>query len=123
MDTSLLAPLALYSFVSTATPGPNNIMLASSGLVFGFRRTIPHIFGINFGCALMLVLSGLGLGALFEAWPVLRWAVRICQYACRVLRCRQPPPSGAKQLALPCASAVRELAQRNISEHAIRFHM
>ncbi|HEY8603071.1 LysE family translocator [Tsuneonella suprasediminis] len=77
MDTSLLAPLALYSFVCTATPGPNNIMLASSGLVFGFRRTIPHIFGINFGCALMLALSGLGLGALFEAWPVLRWAVRI----------------------------------------------
>lgn len=77
MDTSLLAPLALYSFVCTATPGPNNIMLASSGLVFGFRRTIPHIIGISFGCALMLVLSGLGLGALFEAWPVLRWAVRI----------------------------------------------
>ncbi|OJW60283.1 MAG: hypothetical protein BGO57_11505 [Sphingomonadales bacterium 63-6] len=77
MDTSLLAPLALYSFVCTATPGPNNIMLASSGLVFGFRRTIPHIFGINFGCAMMLVLSGLGLGALFEAWPALRWAVRI----------------------------------------------
>lgn len=77
MDTSLLAPLAPYSFVCTATPGPNNIMLASSGLVFGFRRTIPLIFGINFGCALMLVLSGLGLGALFEAWPVLRWAVRI----------------------------------------------
>lgn len=77
MDTSLLAPLALYSFVCTATPGPNNIMLASSGLVFGFRRTVPHIFGISFGCALMLVLSGLGLGALFEVWPVLRWAVRI----------------------------------------------
>ena len=77
MDTTPLAPLALYSFVCTATPGPNNIMLASSGLVFGFRRTIPHIFGINFGCALMLVFSGLGLGALFEAWPVLRWAVRI----------------------------------------------
>jgi threonine/homoserine/homoserine lactone efflux protein len=77
MDTTLLVSLALYSFVCTATPGPNNIMLASSGLVFGFRRTIPHIFGINFGCALMLVLSGLGLGALFEAWPVLRWAVRI----------------------------------------------
>jgi len=77
MDTSLLAPLALYSFVCTATPGPNNIMLASSGLVFGFRRTIPHIFGINAGCAAMLALSGLGLGAVFEAWPALRWAVRI----------------------------------------------
>ena len=77
MDTSLLAPLALYSFVCTATPGPNNIMLASSGLVFGFRRTLPHIFGIHFGCAAMLALSGLGLGAIFEAWPILRWVLRI----------------------------------------------
>ncbi|BBC73426.1 conserved hypothetical protein [Altererythrobacter sp. B11] len=77
MDTSLLAPLALYSFVCTATPGPNNLMLASSGLVFGFRRTIPHILGINAGCAAMLALSGFGLGALFEAWPAFRWGVRI----------------------------------------------
>ena len=77
MDTTILAPLALYSFVCTATPGPNNIMLASSGLVFGFRRTVPHIFGITAGCAAMLALSGLGLGAILDAWPALRWAMRI----------------------------------------------
>ena len=77
MDTTLLAPLALYSFVCTATPGPNNLMLASSGLVFGFRRTLPHIAGINAGCNAMLALSGLGLGTAFEAWPALRWGVRI----------------------------------------------
>ena len=77
MDNSLLAPLMLYSFVCTATPGPNNIMLASSGLVFGFRRTLPHIFGIVGGCASMLALSGIGLGAAFETWPALRWAVKL----------------------------------------------
>ena len=77
MEPASLAPLALYSFVCSATPGPNNIMLASSGLAFGLRRTVPHMLGISFGCAVMLALSGLGLGALFAQWPVLRWAIRI----------------------------------------------
>jgi len=41
-----LMPLALYAFVSSITPGPNNILLTTSGLRFGFLRTIPHIFGV-----------------------------------------------------------------------------
>lgn len=69
MEPALIAPLMLYGFVCSATPGPNNIMLASSGLAFGLRRTVPHMLGICFGCAAMLGLSGLGLGAAFEAWP------------------------------------------------------
>jgi len=77
MDPATLAPLALYSFVCTATPGPNNIMLASSGLAFGLRRTVPHMLGISFGLGVMLVLCGLGLGALFDTFPALRWALRI----------------------------------------------
>lgn len=77
MDINLIAPLALYTFVCTATPGPNNIMLASSGLAFGIRRTVPHMLGISFGIAAMLILCGLGLGAVFEQWPALRWLLRI----------------------------------------------
>ena len=77
MDPATLAPLALYSFVCTATPGPNNIMLASSGLAFGMRRSVPHMLGISFGCAVLLTLSGLGLGAVFTSLPALRWALRI----------------------------------------------
>ncbi|MEX6725590.1 LysE family translocator [Parapedomonas caeni] len=77
MDYTQLSSLALYCFVCTATPGPNNIMLASSGLTFGFRRTVPHLLGINVGCAAMLALCGLGAAGLFEASPWLRWAVRI----------------------------------------------
>jgi len=46
---STLFPLALFAFVSSITPGPNNIMLTSSGIVFGFLRTIPHMLGITFG--------------------------------------------------------------------------
>ncbi|WP_144640661.1 LysE family translocator [Bordetella genomosp. 13] len=68
---SLLGPLALFALVSSITPGPNNVMLASSGLTFGFRRSVPHMMGVNIGFSLMIVLVGLGLGAAFHQAPVL----------------------------------------------------
>ncbi len=47
--------------VMTITPGPNNIMILSSGLNLGIRRSIPHLFGIAVGFPVMLVAVGLGL--------------------------------------------------------------
>jgi threonine/homoserine/homoserine lactone efflux protein len=52
------------------TPGPNNILVASSGVNFGFRATIPHIVGITIGYPLMLLLVGLGLARIFIAVPM-----------------------------------------------------
>jgi threonine/homoserine/homoserine lactone efflux protein len=52
------------------TPGPNNILLASSGVNFGFRATVPHILGVTFGFPLMLLLVGLGLAQVFVASPL-----------------------------------------------------
>jgi threonine/homoserine/homoserine lactone efflux protein len=54
------------------TPGPNNVMVLSSGLTYGFRRTLPHIAGISIGVAFMVAATGLGLGAIFIAWPILQ---------------------------------------------------
>jgi hypothetical protein len=51
--------------------GPNNAMLSASGLNFGFRRTLPHMVGITFGCMVMMVAIGLGLAQLFEHVPAL----------------------------------------------------
>jgi threonine/homoserine/homoserine lactone efflux protein len=65
-------PYATYSFVMSITPGPNNVMLTASGANFGFRRTLPHLFGISAGCALQLIAVCAGLGALFTTWPVLQ---------------------------------------------------
>jgi threonine/homoserine/homoserine lactone efflux protein len=61
----------------TITPGPNNMMLTASGANFGYRRTLPQIFGITAGGFAMTVASCLGLGALFAAWPAAQAALRI----------------------------------------------
>ncbi|SEJ49388.1 MULTISPECIES: LysE family translocator [unclassified Achromobacter] len=68
---SLLGPLALFALVSSITPGPNNVMLASSGLNFGFRRSLPHLLGVNLGFTLMIFLVGIGLGSVFQQTPAL----------------------------------------------------
>jgi threonine/homoserine/homoserine lactone efflux protein len=52
------------------TPGPNNVLVASSGVNFGFRATVPHIMGITFGYPVMLLIVGLGLAKIFIALPL-----------------------------------------------------
>src|SRR6185369_7425966 len=56
-----LLPLAAYSFVMSVTPGPNNVLLTTSGANFGYRRTLPHIVGIGIGHSLQVYLTCLGL--------------------------------------------------------------
>ena len=70
MKTELLTALAAFSLVSSITPGPNNLMLMASGANFGFRRTLPHMLGVNLGFTVMVALVGLGLAGLFELYPV-----------------------------------------------------
>jgi hypothetical protein len=67
----LIVPLVIFSFVAFVTPGPNNLMLMTSGLNFGLRRTLPHLLGIEFGFAFMFLCVGLGLGAFFKSFPIL----------------------------------------------------
>jgi len=72
MSQSLLIAFIVFAAVMYFTPGPNNVMLLSSGLTYGFRRTLPHIAGITFGMAFMIAAVGLGLGTIFIAYPVLQ---------------------------------------------------
>jgi threonine/homoserine/homoserine lactone efflux protein len=72
MSQPLLIAFVIFALVMYLTPGPNNVMLLSSGLTYGFRRTLPHIAGITFGMAFMIAAVGLGLGTIFIAYPVLQ---------------------------------------------------
>ncbi|MFT5719791.1 MAG: threonine/homoserine/homoserine lactone efflux protein [Motiliproteus sp.] len=62
--------LLLFALASTGTPGPNNLMILSSGLNFGVQRSIPHWLGICSGVAIMMFLIGLGMERVFTQWPL-----------------------------------------------------
>jgi len=64
--------LLSYSFINSITPGPNNIMLAASGVNFGLRRTLPHFAGVYLGFLLMLAIVSLGLGKIFLTFPIIQ---------------------------------------------------
>lgn len=70
MMIETLTALATFAFVSSVTPGPNNLMLMASGANYGFARSVPHMLGIAIGFTLMIVLVGAGLVQLFDAWPL-----------------------------------------------------
>lgn len=73
-----LIPIVLFTFSTSITPGPNNLMIMSSGLNYGVHRSLPHLLGICLGFPAMIVAIGLGLGTLFSQFPllheVIRWA-------------------------------------------------
>jgi threonine/homoserine/homoserine lactone efflux protein len=68
----LFIAFVVFAAVMFFTPGPNNVMLLSSGLNYGFRRTLPHVVGIVIGFAFMVGAVGLGLGTIFITYPVLQ---------------------------------------------------
>ena len=73
----ILWALTAFAFVSAITPGPNNLMLMTSGVKYGFRRTLPHLAGVILGFALMIVVVGLGLDVLFERFPQILPIMRV----------------------------------------------
>lgn len=76
MSVDLLLALVVFAFVSSITPGPNNMMLLASGVNFGFRRSVPHMLGIGVGFMVLLLAVGLGLGQLLERYPVIYTALK-----------------------------------------------
>lgn len=72
-----LLPLALFAFVASITPGPNNLMLTSSGLIFGFMRSIPHMLGTTAGFGVLLALCAAGIGSVVMAVPTIHVALKI----------------------------------------------
>ena len=70
MTYEIVLGLTVFALVSSLTPGPNNLMLMASGANFGFRRSIPHMLGVSLGFTLMVLLVGIGLVQIFEAFPI-----------------------------------------------------
>ncbi|MFP3921924.1 MAG: LysE family translocator [Dichotomicrobium sp.] len=69
MSLEIVTALIAFAFVSSITPGPNNLMLMASGANYGLRRTVPHALGVAIGFAVMVVLVGAGVTRVFDAYP------------------------------------------------------
>ena len=74
---SIVIPVLLFVLTMTVTPGPNNMLLTASGARFGYRRTLPFIAGIVLGIISQLILSALGLGYLFQHYPLAQKVLKI----------------------------------------------
>lgn len=73
----LIIAILVFSTSATITPGPNNIMLMTSGLNFGIYKSLPHYLGICIGFPVMVMLIGLGLGFIFESFPFIHTFIRV----------------------------------------------
>jgi len=67
----MLLSIISFAFATAMSPGPNNFMLLSSGLTFGYKKTLAHIVGVMVGFLVMVVAVGLGMGTVFELYPLL----------------------------------------------------
>ena len=77
IDLNLFFALVSFYFVMYITPGPNNAMVLTSGLKFGFAKTIPHMSGITVGHILQLILVCLGFGKIFQIFPEIQQVLKI----------------------------------------------
>ena len=118
MQTSAtLLALAGFAFVTSITPGPNNLMLLASGTHFGWRRSLPHLLGISFGFGVMLALVGLGLGEAFTRLPwlheVLKWVslAYLLYLAVRVATAAPPSATGHNDSRRPMSFTAAALFQ------------
>jgi len=77
IDINLFFALISFYFVMYVTPGPNNAMVFTSGIKFGFLKTIPHMTGITIGHVLQTIIVCLGFGKIFQMFPEIQNILKI----------------------------------------------
>ena len=74
---ALMLPLLIFTLTAASTPGPNNMLLSANGAHFGFRASMPFVFGIRLGIVLLVLLLSLGLGAIFVNYPAAQQVLKV----------------------------------------------
>jgi threonine/homoserine/homoserine lactone efflux protein len=77
MTWDLALAATAFAIVGSVTPGPNNLMLLASGVNFGLRRTLPHVAGITFGVAFMVLVLGAGVAELYARHPTTSLVLKV----------------------------------------------
>ena len=77
LPPAAILSLTWFALINSITPGPNNILLAASGVNFGVRASYPQMAGIFTGIVAVTLACGLGLGAIFDTYPLVREVMRV----------------------------------------------
>ncbi len=77
MGSINLSACLAFVFVTTFTPGPNNISSSSMGILYGYRRSIPYLLGIASGFFGIMMLCGVVSRTLYDIFPTLESAMRV----------------------------------------------
>ena len=64
--------LSLFMFVTSCSPGPNNVVASHSGFNHGIKKSIPLILGVIFGFTTMLAVVNFGLINIFNIYPIIQ---------------------------------------------------
>lgn len=104
--TRFWLPVTLFALVTSASPGPVNIVAAGSGVNFGLRRSLPQVLGASLGFALLLLALGLGPGALLGRWTAFQMVLRLLGsafllYLAYQLQAATPSADASPALARP----------------------
>lgn len=97
-DATWLGSVAAMAIAMSATPGPNNTMVMTSGANYGLARSIPHIAGIVIGFPLMMAVLGVGgqpLLADARVHAILKWlgAAYLLWLAFKIATADPSPPA------------------------------
>ena len=72
-----MAPILTFAMTAAITPGPNNIILSTNAVNYGFKETIPLILGVFFGFLSVLSICLLGIGEVYESFPNFKTFIKI----------------------------------------------
>ena len=72
-----MAPILTFAMTAAITPGPNNIILSTNAVNYGFKKTIPLILGVFFGFLSVLTLCLLGIGEVYKSFPAIAILLKI----------------------------------------------
>jgi threonine/homoserine/homoserine lactone efflux protein len=81
MSAAELTALLLFCTAMSFSPGPNTTLSTALAANGGLPRALRFCIAVPAGWTLLMVGSGLGLGALVLGVPALRWAVKLAGVA------------------------------------------
>ena len=71
------SPFLYFMFVSSLSPGPNNLSCASMGILHGYKKSLNFLFGIFLGLSVVMLLSAGLARVMLDIFPAYESVLRV----------------------------------------------